>query len=114
MAGNDVICGGDGADRILGLRGNDRLYGVDGNDCLDGNQGNDRISGGEGKDFIVSFGASSTVLAASVTNTSPKSWGRRPSAARCSSITARQPGQRQGNPQPDPAPAAGDQDLLAC
>jgi Ca2+-binding RTX toxin-like protein len=68
--GNDVIHGGDSADKIYGDRpsatpsinkgsdflfgnaGNDLIYGDEGNDVISGGSGDDRITGGSGPDQI--------------------------------------------------------------
>ena len=59
--GNDVICGGPGAedisavggdDVVFGGGGNDRLSGGEGNDTLFGGDGNDQLSGGPGNDTL--------------------------------------------------------------
>ncbi|WGM62265.1 tandem-95 repeat protein [Agrobacterium tumefaciens] len=48
--GNDVIRGGDQADRLAGGAGTDTLYGYDGDDEFWGMDGNDTIYGGAGVD----------------------------------------------------------------
>lgn len=69
--GNDVICGGAGAediaaqggnDVVFGGGGNDRISGSDGNDFLFGGAGNDQLSGGNGDDHL--FGQADTDQAA--------------------------------------------------
>lgn len=49
-AGNDIIHGGDQADRLAGGAGTDTLYGYDGDDEFWGMAGNDTIYGGAGTD----------------------------------------------------------------
>jgi Ca2+-binding RTX toxin-like protein len=54
-AGNDLICGGPGADRILtGLNGDDRINGGDGDDTVGGRSelGSDVLQGNAGDDFL--------------------------------------------------------------
>ena len=48
IGGDDVLTGGDGADRLYGGGGNDTLEGGAGNDLLDGGAGNDILQGGGG------------------------------------------------------------------
>ena len=50
---DNVITGGNGADRLIGLDGNDALYGGAGNDALDGGTGDDILDGGTGDDNLV-------------------------------------------------------------
>ncbi|MCB1774089.1 MAG: hypothetical protein KDI88_10765, partial [Gammaproteobacteria bacterium] len=52
-AGNDVLYGGDGADRLSGGTGDDMLVGGDGNDSLWGNADDDLLVGGLGVDLLV-------------------------------------------------------------
>ena len=49
---DDVMSGGDGADRMMGMAGNDTMDGGNGNDAMWGNSGNDVIDGGAGDDKI--------------------------------------------------------------
>ena len=49
-SGNDIIHGGDQADRLAGGAGTDTLYGYDGDDEFWGMDGNDTIFGGAGVD----------------------------------------------------------------
>jgi Ca2+-binding RTX toxin-like protein len=53
LAGNDVITGGNEADRLDGGAGDDVLYGGSGNDTLTGGTGNDTLAGGTGGDTYV-------------------------------------------------------------
>ncbi len=50
--GNDIIIGGGGGDQIFGGKGNDRIKGGAGGDTVHGGQGNDRIFGGRGNDEL--------------------------------------------------------------
>ncbi len=50
LAGDDIVCGGDGNDFVLGGSGSDELYGEAGADILEGGDGNDRVFGGAGND----------------------------------------------------------------
>ncbi|MGF1639954.1 MAG: Calx-beta domain-containing protein [Rhodospirillales bacterium] len=52
LGGDDVIRGGELADRIHGGAGNDQLFGNGGNDILEGGAGNDTLYGGEGNDIL--------------------------------------------------------------
>jgi len=47
---NNVLEGGDGADRLIGLGGDDSLFGGRKSDLLAGGQGDDLLSGGHGRD----------------------------------------------------------------
>jgi hypothetical protein len=51
-SGNDIIFGGDRADRISGLTGDDYLRGGNGNDIIFGNAGKDSLIGGKGNDTL--------------------------------------------------------------
>ena len=51
-AGNDKISGGAGNDTLLGGNGADSLSGDDGNDKLSGGNGNDTLLGGNGNDSL--------------------------------------------------------------
>jgi Ca2+-binding RTX toxin-like protein len=48
--GNDILAGGQRADRIAGGAGNDQLFGLDGHDTLIGGLGADTLRGGAGRD----------------------------------------------------------------
>ena len=50
--GNDILIGGDAADRIWGEDGWDTLFGGAGNDMLDGGSGRNTLFGGSGNDML--------------------------------------------------------------
>ncbi|MEJ7595121.1 MAG: phosphatase PAP2 family protein [Planctomycetaceae bacterium] len=50
--GNDILIGGDAADRIWGEDGWDTLFGAGGNDMLDGGSGRNTLFGGSGNDTL--------------------------------------------------------------
>ena len=56
LAGDDVICASDLADRIEGMAGNDRILGQLGNDTLLGGIGQDSLFGGAGDDRLLGDG----------------------------------------------------------
>ena len=58
---NDVLEGGNGADKLYGMSGDDVLYGGDGDDRLWGNSGNDRMAGDGGQDILRGGGGSDTL-----------------------------------------------------
>ncbi|MFZ2726038.1 MAG: cadherin domain-containing protein [Methylococcaceae bacterium] len=59
--GDDRLYGEDNNDQLYGQNGNDRLYGGDGNDTLWGGTGIDTLSGGAGSDvFVLNSTASSS------------------------------------------------------
>ena len=60
LPGNDdLLKGGNGADRLFGGGGDDILFGGNGSDILEGGSGNDVLTGGAGPDTFV-YGFSST------------------------------------------------------
>ncbi|MDB5468706.1 MAG: hypothetical protein JWR84_266 [Caulobacter sp.] len=57
LSGDDLMYGGDGADRIVAGGGTDELHGDDGNDVLEAGAGDDIIDGGADFDIAVFTGA---------------------------------------------------------
>jgi Ca2+-binding RTX toxin-like protein len=57
LSGDDLMYGGDGADRIVGGAGTDELHGDDGNDVLEAGAGDDIIDGGADFDIAIFTGA---------------------------------------------------------
>jgi len=53
LGGNDILYGGDGADKIRGFAGDDRIYAGAGDDIIYGDAGDDTINGGDGIDTVV-------------------------------------------------------------
>jgi hypothetical protein len=77
-AGNDVLKGGQLADKLDGGSGDDILWGLAGNDLLNGNSGNDLIygdagndliNGGLGRDFLVGGGGNDVFAFATTADT---------------------------------------------
>jgi len=58
--GNDILCGGSGADTMNGNSGNDELRGHGGNDFLSGGDGNDTVTGEGGNDTLIGAPGSDT------------------------------------------------------
>ncbi len=61
LAGDDTLRGRDGADTLLGGAGNDNLRGDDGADVLDGGSGNDTLRGDDGADVFIGGGGNDTM-----------------------------------------------------
>lgn len=51
--GDDLLMGGDGADRLVGGAGNDIIHGEGGDDTILAGAGNDQINAGPGNDLIL-------------------------------------------------------------
>lgn len=59
---NDLLDGGDGADRLTGSEGGDTLEGGAGSDRLSGEEGYDTLRGGDGDDQLDGGGGSDAIL----------------------------------------------------